>query len=71
MTRQGNMEKHKTKSRLPIMHKEMKNLALGGILGTIIYSYGLWEIMRRAPKSDTNIEMADYSQLTDVNRKNP
>lgn len=27
--------------------------------------------MRRAPTSDTNIEMADYSQLTDANRKNP
>lgn len=42
LTRQGNMEKLKGKSRIPIMHKDMKNLVLGGIVGTIIYSYGLW-----------------------------
>lgn len=65
------MEKIKTKSKVPVMHKDMKRLALGGIAGIIVYSYGLWEVMRRVPKSDTNIEMEDYSPLSDANRRSP
>ena len=41
-TRLANMETIKTKSRVPVLHKNMKRVGIAGIIGTTLYTYGLW-----------------------------
>lgn len=36
------MEKFREKNKIPIMHKNMKNLAIGGLVGLVAYTYGLY-----------------------------
>jgi hypothetical protein len=50
-TRLSNMKTIKTKSRIPVMHKNMKSIAIFGVIGAIIYSYGFYQVIRRMPES--------------------
>lgn len=33
------------------MHKNMKSIAIFGVIGAIIYSYGFYQVIRRMPDS--------------------
>lgn len=49
-TRLQNMKKIKTKSKIPVMHKNMKTIAIVGAIGAVVYSYGFYEVIRRIPE---------------------
>lgn len=70
-TRLDNMRNIKTKSRVPLMHGNMKRVTLGGALAAVLYGYGLWEVIKRVPQSETNLEMADETFLAESKKKDP
>ena len=41
-TRLENMKRIKVKSKVPIMHKNMKNIAIAGVIGAVVYCYGFY-----------------------------
>lgn len=49
-----NMENIKTKSRIPVLHKNMKRMMFGGLLTACLYTYGLYRIIMQMPHSETN-----------------
>lgn len=65
------MRIHKPKSRIPILHANIRRIALLGLLGAAVYTYGLWEIIKKVPQSETNLEMRDEGFLAEWKRTDP
>ena len=49
MLRQGNMIHNSTKSRVPVFHSNMKQLASFGMVVGLAYTYGLYYLIMEAP----------------------
>lgn len=48
-TRLANMETIKSKSRVPVLHQNMKRVGAAGLVGCALYTCGLWQIIKRMP----------------------
>lgn len=55
MIRQQNMANKKNKSKVPIVHYNMRNFMLGGLLTFGVYTYGLVYLLKQVPKNEVNI----------------
>lgn len=63
MIRQENLAKIKNKSKQPIMHTNMRNFTVGGLVSLVAYTYGISYLMQMVPKSEANFQLRDDESL--------